>query len=64
MSFADDYPEEMDDKEPRMIDYDKIHHCLQHIITDCENAEDYKDAIESVLHTAKHALNLMELPHD
>lgn len=47
-----------------MIDYDQIHHCLRHIITDCENGEDSKDIIESVLHTAKHALKLLEEDND
>lgn len=37
-----------------MIDYDKIHHCLTHIIADHEDSE-------SVLHSAKHALQLLEI---
>lgn len=43
-----------------MIDYDQIHHCLMHIISDCENGTDIKDIVESVTYTAKHALGLME----
>lgn len=43
-----------------MIDYDQIHHCLMHIISECENGENCADVIESVLHTAKHALKLIE----
>ena len=47
-----------------MIDLDKIYHCLMHIISECENGTDYKDIIENVLHTAKHAADLMEECND
>lgn len=47
-----------------MIDYDAIHHCLMHIISECENGTDTKDIIESVLYTANHAVKLLEKGND
>ena len=46
--------------ENKQINYDKIHHCLMHIINECDNGDNSIDAIESILHTAKHALKLIE----
>ena len=47
-----------------MIIYEQVYHCLQSIISFCENAEPtdagMESLIEEVLHTANHAIDLMD----